>query len=97
MRIELHPAARRELQLAVDWYIAEAGKPTAARFIAEFEHLQALIRENPDVGAPGKPGSRRFIFRHFPYTLAYRTRGDLIEILALAHHSRQPDYWMGRA
>lgn len=97
MRIELHPAARRELQLAVDWYIVEAGQPTAARFITEFEDLQTLIRENPKAGAQGKPGSRRFIFRHFPYTLVYRIRGELIEILALAHHSRQPDYWIGRA
>jgi len=97
MRIELHPAARKELQLAVDWYVAEAGNLTAIRFIDEFEHLQTLIRENPQVGVPGKTGSRRFIFRHFPYTLVYRTRGELIENLALSHHSRQPDYWMGRA
>ena len=39
MRIELHPAARKELRLAVDWYVAEAGNLTAIRFIDEFEHL----------------------------------------------------------
>lgn len=97
MRVELHPAARRELQLAADWYLTEAGRLTATRFIDEFEHLQALICENPEAGAPGKPCLRRVIFRHFPYTLVYRVRGELIEILALAHHSRQPDYWVGRA
>lgn len=97
MRIELHPAARREFHLAVDWYIVEAGQPVAARFIEEFENLQTLLRDNPEVGALARNAARRFIFRHFPYTLVYRIRGELIEILALAHHSRQPDYWIGRA
>jgi len=97
MRLELHPAARRELQLALDWYIIEAGQLTAARFLDEFEHLQTLIRDNPHAGSPGKPGLRRIIFRQFPYTLVYRVRGELIEILALAHQSRQPEYWISRA
>jgi plasmid stabilization system protein ParE len=58
----------RDLYFAVDWYLAEAGKAVAVRFVDEFEHIKALISENPHLGAPGKAGSRRLIFRHFPYT-----------------------------
>jgi plasmid stabilization system protein ParE len=54
MRVELHPAAREELHHAVDWYIAEVGRDTAARFLAEFEQLQVIARNNPQVGAPGR-------------------------------------------
>ena len=96
MRIELHPAARREFVLAVDWYYSEAGRPTAVRFLDGFEQLQTLIGQNPKVGIQGKAGSRRFLLRHFPYTVVYRIRGEVIQIVALAHHSRQPDYWSGR-
>jgi toxin ParE1/3/4 len=96
MRIKLHPAARRELHLALDWYLAEAGPSIAARFVDEFEHLKTLIQQSPEIGVPGKGGSRRMIFRHFPYTLVYRLHGEEIQLVALAHQSRQPDYWVDR-
>ena len=96
MRVELHPAARVELLRAVEWYITEADKIIAARFIAEFEQLESMIRDNPQVGAPGQTHSRRLIFRRFPYSLVYRIHGNVIQILALAHHSRRPDYWISR-
>lgn len=96
MRITLHPAARGDLHLALDWYIAEAGKSTAARFLAEFEHMQAVILQNPQVGAAGAHASRRCPLRHFPYTVVYRIRSDSIEIVAVAHHRRRPNYWSAR-
>jgi toxin ParE1/3/4 len=96
MRIGLHPAAAQELHLAVDWYLAEAGTFTAARFIAEFEHLQAVILRNPQVGAPGSYATRKCIFRSFPYTVVYRAAGERIDIVAVAHHSRRPNYWSSR-
>lgn len=96
MRLRSHPGARRDFNLAVDRYVAEAGKPTAARFIEEIEHLRSLILQNPRIGTPGRFETRRFVFKRFPYTLIYRVRGDVIEILALAHHSRRPDYWVKR-
>ena len=92
MRIRSHPGARRDFDHAVDWYIAEAGQPAAARFVEEVEHLRPLIPGNPRIGAPGRSDTRRFGFKRFPYTLFYRVRGDVLEVLALAHHGRQPDY-----
>lgn len=96
MRLELHSAARRELHLAIDWYLVEANKVTAARFIDEFEQLTTLIRDNPNLGKPEEAGARRFVFRRFPYTLVYRILADRIEILAVAHQSRRPEYWTSR-
>lgn len=58
--------------------------------------MQSLIREHPEIGAIGKSGVRKLVFKRFPYTLVYRLSGDTAEVLALAHHSRHPEYWTGR-
>jgi len=97
MRLRSHPGARRDFNLAIDWYIAEAGKPTAANFAADVEQLRSLILDNPRIGTPGRSDTRSFVFKRFPYTLIYRVRGDVLEVLALAHHSRRPGYWAKRA
>lgn len=97
MRLRSHPGARREFNLAVDWYLAKAGIPSAARFVEEVEYLGSLLLRNPGIGTPGRRNTRSFVFRRFPYTLVYRVRGDLLEILARAHHRRRPDYWVKRA
>ncbi len=96
MRIRSHPGASHDFNLAVDWYIAEAGKPSAARFVEDVEYLRSLILDNPWIGTPGPSDTRSFVFKRFPYTLIYRVRGDVLEVLALAHHSRRPDFWVKR-
>lgn len=94
--IRLHPAARRELHRAVDWYIQEASKQVAAGLLEDFEHLLSLIRKHPQVGSAGKFGARKLVFKRYPYTLVYRVKGEVVEVLACAHHSRYPEYWTGR-
>ena len=66
MRLRSHPGARRDFNLAVDWYIAEAGKPTAARFVEEVEYLRSLILANPRIGTPGRSDTRSFVLKRFP-------------------------------
>lgn len=39
---------------------------------------------------------RRFPLQHFPFFLIYRERGDELQIIALAHTSREPTYWRRR-
>lgn len=96
MRFLLHPAARRELHRAVEWYAREAGKSVAAELVAELVHLQALIERQPLIGTRHPAGFRKLVFRRFPFSLVYRQRGEAIEVLAVAHHSRLPDYWANR-
>jgi len=94
--IHLHPAARRELNRAVDWYIQEASKQIAAGLLEDFEHLLSLIQTHPKIGAAGNSGIRKLTFKRYPYTLVYRLSGERVEILACAHYSRYPEYWTGR-
>lgn len=97
MRIRSHPGARCDFDHAVDWYIAEAGNAAAARFIDEVARLRALIIEHPRIGAPRRSGARGLVLRSFPYTRMYRDHGEYIQIVAFAHHSRRPDYWIKRS
>ncbi len=39
---------------------------------------------------------RRYLLPRFPFSLIYRVRPDHLRILAVKHHSRQPDYWKRR-
>ena len=96
MRIRSHPGATRDFNRAVDWYISEAGKAAATRFIDEVEQLRSLILDYPRIGTPGRLDTRSLVFKRFPYTLVYRARGDVLEVIALAHQSRRPEYWVKR-
>lgn len=92
----LHPAARRELHRAFEWYVREAGSHIATGFVDEFEHALALVRAHPQVGESASGNTRRLVFKRYPYTLVYRLKGEMAEIVAIAHHSRRPEYWAGR-
>ena len=92
----MHPAARREVWRAFEWYLQEAGSPIAAGFLDDFEHTLALLKNHPEIGEPGASNTRRLIFQRYPYTVVYRPKDKTLEIVAIAHHSRHPEYWAGR-
>ena len=94
--IRLHPAAQREIRRAFDWYLQEAGQRIAAGFLDDFEQTLALLKSHPEIGEPGGSNTRRLIFQRYPYTVVYRLKDEALEIVAIAHHSRQPEYWAGR-
>lgn len=66
--------------------------------------IQAILRivgEYPRVGGrvvrPRVRGTvRRFPLRHFPFFIIYREHDAYVEIVALAHMSRKPNYWRSR-
>ena len=56
----------------------------------------ARIGENPDLYAEVDPDIRRAVLPRFPYSIFYRVRADVIEILAILHHRRDPLVWRSR-
>ncbi len=101
MRLVLHPDAVAEATAAGDWY--ESQRPgLGADLAGEIERALEMISENPQTWAvwPGIPagvGVRRFLLPRFPFALAYVVRADEVVILAVAHTSRRPGYWLIRA
>jgi plasmid stabilization system protein ParE len=96
-RLIFHPAAVREVEKARDWYrkrslAAEEG------FLADLNHAVEQVASAPHRWPLFKVNTRRYVFRHYPYNLIYRTYGDdLVRVLAVAHDSRRPTYWLSRA
>ena len=93
--IEFHPEAVAEAQAARMWY--DARSQTASRsFVAELDRAIAEIGESPNRWPQYVEGTRRFLFRRFPFMVVYRVRPDRIQILAVAHARRKPAYWKQR-
>ena len=94
--VEFHEAASAEYDAVFDWYL-ERSPDAALRFSAEVDRAIAQIREAPQRWATTPHNTRNFLLRKFPFTLVYRARAnDLIQVLAVAHPSRKPEYWKSR-
>ena len=42
------------------------------------------------------PDIRRAMFKVFHFDIIYREVDGLVQVLAVAHHRRQPGYWVSR-
>jgi toxin ParE1/3/4 len=67
-----------------------------ARFADAVEAAIARAVAFPFSGAPGSKDTRRILVRGFPFAVIYRPEADGILVIALAHHSRQPEHWLHR-
>jgi plasmid stabilization system protein ParE len=92
--LEFLPAASVEFKDAIRYY--EACVPDlGVRFRLEVERSCAAIVKEPLLWRE-RPGHRRVNLRGFPYYIAYFIRGDILIVAAVAHASRDPDYWKQR-
>lgn len=96
MRITFNPAARRELRDARDVYEDER-EGLGDEFVAAVEEAIDLLRRHPEAAPQIAPQVRRCVVRRFPYSVIYTfLQKDHLSILAVAHQSRRPFYWIGR-
>lgn len=96
MRYWLHPEAEMDLRDAAEFYRDRAGSSLSQAFLAEFERSVEILLQHSALGAFWRQDKRRLMIRRFPYSLIYTVVGEQIRILAVAHHSRRPDYWRNR-
>ena len=97
MIYSLHPEALGDLRDAASFFREKAGTSLSRSFLREFEQSINRLLLHPALGSPWRGrGRRRYLMKHFPYSLVYIVSGDEIRVLAVAHHSRRPDYWAGR-
>lgn len=94
MKYEFHPEAEVELYEAAAYY--EASVPgLGERFGDEVERVINLLLDHPEMGARSD-GLRHFVLRTFPFSVVYAITHDLVYIVAIAHGSREPEYWKHR-
>lgn len=97
--VPFHPEATQDLADAVDWY--EDQGPGLGLSLAEaVDH--ALCFGVP-LAAPSESARtgldlRRYLVSDYDYTIFVRVRSGKPDfVLAVAHQSRDPDYWLDRA
>ena len=91
-----HPEAAEEYREASDRYRAVSAR-TIARFEAEVERVLDLAETFPEMYPLYDDDHRFAVLRRFPYCVIYQVRSGQIYVVALAHTSRPPGYWQGRA
>jgi plasmid stabilization system protein ParE len=92
MNYEFHPEAERELYEAALRYEAEVPE-LGRRFGDEVERVVQLLLDHPEMGSRLDNDLRHFVLRKFPFSIVYAVVTDLVYIVAVAHGSREPEYW----
>ena len=93
--IKYHEAAEDELLTEIG-YLELQAKGLGRRFYAEIRRAEHLMAQFPESAREIRPGIRKRILRKFRYSLIYSREKEGLLILAVAHHSRRPEYWVGR-
>jgi len=90
-----HPHAEDELTAAASWYEGEQAD-LGKRFLSSVEDGISRIRINPKLFPVVAGDIRRCLLRTFPFGILFRLRENRIEIVAVMHLKRNPDYWRER-
>jgi hypothetical protein len=93
--IRLVEEAQREFLDGISYY-EQARAGLGVRFKDVLNRTIRWIVDYADVPRVRVGGYRRVNLRGFPYYVAYVVRGDVLWILAVAHGSRKPLYWISR-
>jgi plasmid stabilization system protein ParE len=91
-----HPDADRELDAAGDYYLRRS--PAAAkRFTGAMKSLLEEVAARPERFPWFDSPYREASLVRFPYSVLYRVdESGCVFVIAVAHASRDPDYWRER-
>ena len=96
MKYWLHPEAAEEHKKQVAHY-EEIQTGLGRRYHTEFQNVLAVVCASPTRSRIVlSPDVRRSMFKVFHFDLVYREVDGLVQVLAVAHHRRQPGYWAAR-
>lgn len=93
--VKYHEAAEEELLREIG-YLELRATGLGRRFLAEIQRVERAISQFPESAQEIRPGLRKCNLQKFRYWLIYSIDNEGILILAVAHHSRRPNYWVGR-
>jgi plasmid stabilization system protein ParE len=92
----LHPEAAEEHKKQIAHY-EEIQTGLGSRYHNDFKDVLASVCSSPDrfrIVLP--PNIRRAMFKVFHFDIVYREVVGSVQVLAIAHHRRQPGYWVAR-
>jgi plasmid stabilization system protein ParE len=95
-RVIFTPAARADLNSALDWYDTHAPH-VAPQFRDALRATLARIAQNPKQFPVEYRQTRRALLRRFPYFVVFREIEGNIYVIAVFHTSRDPITWQSRS
>jgi len=95
MRLIYHPHARAELVAAATYYENRVSS-LGTQFRDEANQTASRILQTPRRWRIIEADIRRALMARFPFAFYYRVLPDHVQILAVKHHKRHPDYWRYR-
>lgn len=97
--LKITDPAEAELTEATAWY-RDRDPRVANRFTAEVRRTLELIERFPQIGERlphmDDPDVRRMPIHHFPYHVVFADLSAQTEVVAFAHHRRNPTYFLDR-
>ena len=96
MRVSFNTETLAEAEEATRWYRDNGGSSPSRAFTMELRCVVRLATEQPGIGSAGLNGTVRLYFKRFPYTMVFRIQDASVRVIAIAHQSRRPGYWVGR-
>lgn len=77
-------------------YYEEAEPGLGQRFSVEIESAVRRLCDHPETYRVRSADQRRINLKTFPFHLPFIIRGETVWVLAVAHESRRPRYWISR-
>lgn len=95
MKYFLHPQAREELEQTILFYKKQQAG-LEKRFIEAVEDAINRVCRNPLLYRKIDKDVRKCRLLHFPYAIIFRINPARVEIIAVMHLRKQPNYWQSR-
>jgi toxin ParE1/3/4 len=92
MKIEFFRGAVEDLTDAAEYYEMRL-RGLGGDFAVEVQRVVAVLLERPTLGEKLDRIHRRVSLQRFPYGLIFRVDGEIIRVVAIAHHRRRARYW----
>ena len=95
--VVFHPDAQSEFQASLSWYGRQSTR-AAQGFEREVDRVLTAIASSPVRYPFYDDVFREAPLTRYPFSMVYRveSNGDVL-VVAVAHASREPGYWQGRA
>ena len=94
-KLIINPFAELDLQTAYEWYNLRR-EGLGEEFISEIDNTINRIIQNPKQFRKVKMQIRMAVVKRFPFGVFYVIKGDIINVFAVFHFSRNPSTWKKR-
>jgi plasmid stabilization system protein ParE len=90
MRLVLHPKVYSDIDSIMIYYQQAATAELAGEFYAELRLMILEAAKKPEQFSVRTKDIRRANLHRFPYHFLFRVVGDVVRILVVRHHRRNP-------